>query len=473
MLFNSYQFFVFYLIVIVLYYTLHRTFILPLLLIASAVFYCFFIPQYLLILLLVIAIDYSAGIAMHKYPKHKKWFLLTSILSNIGILFFFKYYNFFIANCNQQFDTNWTFTHLILPIGLSFHTFQSLSYIIEVYRGKHPAEKNIGYFALYVLYFPQLVAGPIERPQNVLPQLKIAHPLLWNNILQGSRLILWGLFKKAVIADRISHYVNGVFKNTADHSALQICIGIVFFSIQIYCDFSGYSDMAIGISKTLGIDLMQNFNRPYFAKNIQEFWQRWHISLSTWFRDYVYFPLGGSKGKRWKNVVNIVIVFAVSGLWHGAGWHYIVWGLLHAALLIVFIVSKKYNGIQLPFAWMKSCFDLLSIITTFVIVSICWVFFRAENLHQAIYILHQACQFSTLQNYSVVGSFDGFSFGNINFLYVVMMVVLMFIIEKYSDSELRIFNQNFILDIIFFLFLISTIIFTGIFTKQSFIYFQF
>jgi alginate O-acetyltransferase complex protein AlgI len=459
-------------IVLVLYYTLHRRAIMPLLLIASAVFYCFFIPKYLLILLLVIAIDYSAGRLMQAKPIHKKLFLIASILSNLSILFFFKYYNFFIENTNHFIGTNWTLSHLILPIGLSFHTFQSLSYVIEVYRGKFDAEKNIGYFALYVLYFPQLVAGPIERPQNVLPQLKKVVKFNADNLLEGFRLMLWGLFKKAVIADRISYYVNGVFNQTAEHSAMQICIGIVFFSIQIYCDFSGYSDMAIGISKTFGIDLMVNFNRPYFAKNIQQFWQRWHISLSTWFRDYVYFPLGGNRLGQWLTLRNVFIVFILSGLWHGAGWHYILWGLMHAIFLLVYLFVNPHVKMKLPKVF-QHVFSGFSILLTFFLVSICWVFFRATTMQQAMYVLQHAIQFSSVKNLSPIGSFDGFSFGNINFYFVVAMIIFMFIVEYFTDNVLSIFNQYKWLDILFFIIMINAILFTGVFTKQSFIYFQF
>ncbi len=443
---------------------------MQLLIIASAVFYCFFIPSYLLILLLVILVDYGAGLLMTANPNHKKKWLIASIISNIGILFFFKYYNFFIENCNHAFSTNWTLSTLILPIGLSFHTFQSLSYVIEVYKGRQQAENNLGYFALYVLYFPQLVAGPIERPQNMLHQFKHTPVFNWYNILIGARLILWGLFKKAVIADRISYYVNDIFNNTALHNPTQIIIGILFFSIQIYCDFSGYSDMAIGISKTFGIDLMVNFNRPYFAKNIQLFWQRWHVSLSTWFRDYVYFPLGGNRSNVLITLRNILVVFALSGFWHGAGWNFIIWGLLHALLVIAYMVLHQFVFQQLSKS-SNNLFNIFSTIITFVLVSICWVFFRANTTSQALHILQEA--FSIKHLSTPIGQFKGWAFGNFNFYFVVLMILLMFIIEYFADALLLFFNTRKWLDIVLFIFMLSAIIFMGVFNKQSFIYFQF
>jgi alginate O-acetyltransferase complex protein AlgI len=468
MLFNTHEFLLFFIIVFALYYTLPGKWIMPLLLVASAVFYCFFIPAYLLILLLVIGIDYTAAIAIEKNTQYKKWFLRLSIFSNLGILFFFKYYNFFIENCNHVFDAHWTFSHLILPIGLSFHTFQSLSYIIEVYRGKFAAEKNIGYFALYVLYFPQLVAGPIERPQNVLPQLKVYHKFQWENLLNGVRLVLWGLFKKAVIADRIAYYVADVFANTNAHTGFQVCVGILLFSIQIYCDFSGYSDMAIGLSKTLGIDLMINFNRPYFASNIQAFWQRWHISLSTWFRDYVYHPLGGSRVVWYGVLANVCIVFVLSGFWHGARWNFIAWGAIHAGCICLYILYKKLMPSTSNFLIVKIFYALL----TFVIVSVCWVFFRAESMAQAMQVLHNAVVWKSV-SFNPLGAFGAFSFGTINFGWSMAMIGFLFAIEYKYDALLMQLNKYKWLDILFLASLVLIILFTGVFTKQSFIYFQF
>ncbi len=468
MLFNSHEFLLFFIVVILLYYSLPQKFIMPLLVLASAVFYCFFIPAYLLILLLVILVDYFSALGIEKHQKHRKLYLIGSIISNLGILFVFKYFNFFIENINTVTDSNYSLLNIILPIGLSFHTFQSLSYVLEVYNKKFSAEKNIGFFALYVLYFPQLVAGPIERPQNILPQFKMKHALDWNNILIGGRLVLWGLFKKVVIADRISYFVNSIHVAPLEATNFQCVIAILFFSIQIYCDFSGYSDMAIGLSKMLGIDLMINFNRPYFAKNIQEFWQKWHISLSTWFRDYIYFPLGGSKIGELITVRNIMIVFVLSGFWHGAGWNFIVWGMLHGLGICLYMLFKKF--VKLP----SNVFvDFLSLLITFLFVSICWTFFRANHFADALVILQKSFQCRSLQLDRVFSNIQNFSYGNSNVMFILICFIILFVVEKFSDVLLFSFHSKKIMDVIFCISILLLIVFTGVFTKQNFIYFQF
>ncbi len=392
MLFNSTEFLVFLIIVFVLFWMVlkgkHRmqTWML---LIASCVFYMFLIPEYILILFLTITIDYFAAlwIAKSKGRKRKIW-LIASIISTCLVLFVFKYYNFFIENTNaisSFFGLKYSFDvmQIILPIGLSFHTFQSLSYVIEVYREKQVPEKDFVTYSLYVMYFPQLVAGPIERAANLLPQFHTTKKFDFALAAEGMHQILWGMFKKVVVADTCAAYANQAFDHYADMSGLTLIIGSICFAFQIYGDFSGYSDIALGTSKLFGIRLMRNFNLPYFATNIAEFWRRWHISLSTWFRDYVYFPLGGSRVGGWKQYRNVFAIFLLSGVWHGANWTFVVWGLIHAVVFSIYVLlfSKKETTIKQNDSsfWM----NLMGTIVTFGVVTFAWIFFRAKNIDQA------------------------------------------------------------------------------------------
>ena len=295
-----------------------------------------FIPIYILILAATIAVDYVAGILIEETPEpaRKKAYLMVSIVSVCAILFVFKYFNFFNNNLAALARVlHWNYPmktlRLILPIGLSFHTFQSLSYVFEVYRGRQPAERHFGLYSLYVMYFPQLVAGPIERPQNLLHQFKEVKRFDWQRVWNGASLSLWGLFKKVVVADSLAIYTDTIYNNSRQHTGTSLLLATYFFAIQIYCDFSGYTDIARGISRIYGIELMKNFETPYFARSISEFWSRWHISLSTWFRDYVYIPLGGNRVSPARNMFNIGVVFLISGLWHGANWTFVIWGALH------------------------------------------------------------------------------------------------------------------------------------------------
>lgn len=319
-----------------------------------------------------------------------------SLVANIGVLAVFKYYNFFIDNFNTVLykinpEKLLPYWDIILPIGLSFHTFQAMSYTIEVYRGNQKAERHFGIYALYVMFYPQLVAGPIERPQNVLYQFYEKHNFDYKLVVSGLRLMLWGMFKKVVIADRLAKFVNMVYNNPTDYHGLPLIIATIFFTFQIYCDFSGYSDIALGSARVMGFKLMKNFDRPYLSKSISEFWRRWHISLSTWFRDYLYIPLGGNRVSRIRQYFNRFIVFMVSGLWHGANWHYVIWGALHGFYLIIGQITeklqKKITGIgngSLSHAkfWQKVIHGTI----TFVLVAFAWIFFRANTNADAIYI---------------------------------------------------------------------------------------
>ena len=397
MLFNSLQFALFLPTVVVLYFLLPQRGRTLMLLGASCLFYMAFIPAYILILALTIGIDYAAGIWLERTQGRARVALLVvSIVSTCAVLFVFKYFHFFTDTfVGVAALLGWTLhsptLSIILPIGLSFHTFQSLSYVVEVYYGRQKAETNFVTYATYVMFFPQLVAGPIERPQNLLHQFHEHHAFDHDRVTSGLKRIAWGFFKKLVVADRLALYVNDVYAAPSHFNGLQLTIATVFFAYQIYCDFSGYSDIAIGSARILGFNLMENFRTPYHARSISEFWHRWHISLSTWFRDYVYIPLGGNRvGTKWHWYANLMITFSLSGLWHGASWTYVVWGAVNGLYLISGIVTRQGRdrawgslGIGADSPLRRA----IGISTTFVLTCAAWVVFRAHNLDDAAYVL--------------------------------------------------------------------------------------
>lgn len=478
MLFNSFAFLLFFPIVTLLFFVLPHKYRWFHLLLASCIFYSYFIPIYILILFFTILIDYYAGIFIERLSGAKrKQFLILSIVANVGVLAFFKYYNFFIDNVNSlahHFGSvgNIPLLSIILPIGLSFHTFQAMSYTIEVYRGNQEAEKHLGIYALYVMFYPQLVAGPIERPQNVLPQFheeKIYDAALLNS---GIRLMLWGLFKKVVISDRLSIYVNLIYAHPEQYHYVNLLIAVLLFSIQIYCDFSGYSDIAIGSARTMGYHLMTNFNRPYFSKNIQEFWAKWHISLSTWFRDYVYISLGGNRVGLRRLYLNVAIVFLLSGFWHGANWTFIVWGALHAVFIICYMLYKKH--LKRKFAdhvWIQ----FLSMAFTFSLVSFAWIFFRAESVEKAntfigyIFSRHQPSAFADY----LIDKDLSFIFNKFSFFISAVCLFFLIVVEYFVEPGLEKIGKKGFVDMSFSALLIVLIIFFGVFKNTSFIYFQF
>jgi alginate O-acetyltransferase complex protein AlgI len=390
MLFNSLHFVFFCPLVLGIYFALPYRLRNHWLLAASYYFYMSWNPWYGFLLFYVTATDFVAAkyIDQAKSQARRRLWLLLSLISNLGMLFYFKYYNFFAENANwllqeagstHQFDL----IKILLPVGISFHTFQSLSYTFDVYRGTLPVEKNFGTFALFVSFFPQLVAGPIERSAHFLPQLHRHYPFDPRNFENGSRLIIWGFFKKLVIADRLALIVEAVYAAPQEYSAAWILAAMYAFAIQIYCDFSGYSDIAQGIAKLMGYDLMDNFQQPYFATNIRDFWGRWHISLSTWFRDYVYVPLGGNRHGMPRHCLNLAIVFLLSGLWHGAAWNFVTWGILHGAAIIGYTLlrgTKRSDN--------SSIVSGIGWLVTFHFVVMAWVFFRAD-FQQAIAILQR------------------------------------------------------------------------------------
>ncbi|MFH1210177.1 MAG: MBOAT family O-acyltransferase, partial [archaeon] len=347
-------------------------------------------------LALAIVVDYFAAILIEKNKdKKKSIFLLVSIISTCLILFVFKYYNFFTGNLTNLANfLGWNYSlktlSLVLPIGLSFHTFQSLSYVIEVYRGRQKVEKNFMVYSLYVMFYPQLVAGPIERPYNLLHQFYEKHKFEYERVVDGLKLMLWGLFLKAVIADRLAIVVNTIYNNPANYTGIPLILATIFFAFQIFCDFAGYSTIAIGAARVMGFKLMQNFNRPYLSSSISEFWRRWHISLSTWFRDYVYIPLGGNRVRISRFYFNLFIVFLISGLWHGANWTFIIWGALHGFYMVSSYLTTNLRKKLVNLTKIDRfpiIYRFFKIIFIFVLVCIAWIFFRANSLSDAFYIL--------------------------------------------------------------------------------------
>ncbi len=487
MLFNSIAFLLFFPIVTVIYFLLPHQFRWMHLLLASCIFYTFFIPVYILILFFTIIVDYFAGIAIEEsQTRKKKFFLLLSLIANIGVLAIFKYYNFFIENINFLFhESQSSFSlpllSILLPIGLSFHTFQAMSYTIEVYRGNQKAERHFGIYSLYVMFYPQLVAGPIERPQNLLPQFREKHFINYSNVTSGLRLMAWGMFKKVVIADRLVILVNEVFNHPANYYGLSTIVAIIFFSIQIYCDFSGYSDIAIGSARVMGFTLMRNFNTPYFSKSIPEFWKRWHISLSSWFRDYLYISIGGNRKGKVRSYVNQFIVFLISGFWHGANWTYIFWGFLHGVFItITNFLKPVFQPDKIISFWFVKYFR---IIFTFSIVTIAWVFFRANSLSDSFLILNNACNglyedlfliVKTHQILNIIGYFNGFEIQDWIISFIAVIILLFVDILNYKNNAgIWINKQNFFFRWSIYLALIYSIIIFGKFEEQQFIYFQF
>ncbi len=393
MLFNSVAFAFFFPIVAGLYFLLPHRFRWGLLLGASCGFYMWFRPEYVLILGFTIVVDYFAGLWIERMEGvQRRWALGASLAANVGVLAVFKYWNFAQTNLGAAAHAfGWNYPvpllEMALPIGLSFHTFQAMSYTIEVYRGNQRAERHFGIYALYVMFFPQLVAGPIERPQNLLHQFREKHTFDPARAAGGLRLMAWGLFKKICVADRLSVLVNSVYADPRHESGPWLVLATLFFALQIYCDFSGYSDIAIGSARVLGFTLMKNFNRPYEARSVGEFWRRWHISLSTWFRDYVYVPLGGNRVSDLRRFSNLLVVFLLSGLWHGAKWTYVIWGGLHGLFLVMGMATKAWRdrlrtplapwiGDRAMAAWQRTC--------VIGLVCIGWVFFRAASLRDAL-----------------------------------------------------------------------------------------
>lgn len=449
------------------------------LLAASCFFYMFFKPVYILILFFTIIIDYYAGILIENAsgPK-RKFYLSWSLVANIAVLAIFKYYNFINGNIETLLhsigvENPIPYLQILLPIGLSFHTFQAMSYTIEVYRGNQKAERNFITYALYVMYYPQLVAGPIERPQNMLHQFYEVHNFSYERTISGLKQMMWGFVKKMVVADRLAMFADVVFNDPAQYHGITVIWAMIFFTFQIYCDFSGYSDIALGASRIMGIELMVNFNVPYISTSIKDFWSRWHISLSTWFRDYFYISLGGNRVSKVRWYFNVFAVFLVSGLWHGANWTFIVWGALHGTFQVFgHLTASVQETIKAQLKPLRFAITGLEWVFTMVLVTIAWVFFRANNIGDAFTILKQAPQiergvmfgipmFSTFFNMSCVAA-------------IVIMFVIEFVFsKKWQDRILPAGPRPMLLDVLYCAVLFLCVYVFGIFEEQSFIYFQF
>ncbi|MFI5161138.1 MAG: MBOAT family O-acyltransferase [Sphingobacteriales bacterium] len=397
MLFNSFEFLVFLPIVFLLYWFVFNKKLSwqnLLILAASYFFYGWWSWKFLLLLILSTLLDYLYGFGVASENKKKsKLFLWLSIINNLGILGIFKYYNFFAAEFEHGFDLvgmhfDPVFIQVALPVGISFYTFHGLSYVFDIYRGLRKPVISLLDYAVFVCFFPLLVAGPIERANHLLPQVQSKRKFNYAQAVEGSRLILWGMFKKVVIADSLSKNVDEIFKNYQHHNAISLIVGAIAFSFQIYCDFSGYSDIAIGTAKLLGFELLSNFNFPYFSRDIAEFWRRWHISLTSWFRDYLYIPLGGSKKGKLITVRNVFIVFLISGFWHGANWNFIVWGGIHACAFLPLLLLNKnrkhVNTIVAAERNLPTIKELAQMIITFGFVTFAWIFFRMHNFSDSL-----------------------------------------------------------------------------------------
>jgi alginate O-acetyltransferase complex protein AlgI len=479
MLFNSLDFAIFLPIVFVLYwfvvnkYLKHQNILIA---IASYVFYGWWDWRFLALILFSSLVDYMIGVSLGREQNlyKRKVLLLISILVNLGFLGFFKYYNFFLDNFKTAFtffgsEINANSLDIILPVGISFYTFQTLSYTIDVYKKRLEPTKDFISFAAFVSFFPQLVAGPIERATNLLPQILSKRKFEYTEAVDGLRQILWGLFKKVVIADNCATYANLIFNNSADYSGSTLLLGAIFFTFQIYGDFSGYSDIAIGTSRLFGFKLMKNFAFPYFSRDIAEFWRRWHISLSTWFRDYLYIPLGGSKGGTWMKVRNTFIIFIVSGFWHGANWTFVIWGALNALYFLPLLLTKRNRQnmeVVASDSYFPSIKEIGQMSLTFGLTVMAWVFFRADDSGHAINYLGEIFSSSLFTFPEIIPK-------------TILLLISIFVIIEWIGRE-GVFAIDFVKKIgfpvvrytIYFIVVIAILLF-GNFSENQFIYFQF
>lgn len=484
MLFNSLDFAIFLPIVFLLYWFVAQKNLKlqnALIVLASYVFYGWWDWRFLSLIIFSTVVDYLVGqrLRTEERQSKRKVLLWTSILVNLGFLGFFKYYNFFLENFVDAFSLfgmqiNANSLNIILPVGISFYTFQTLSYTIDVYKKKLEPAKDFIAFSAFVCFFPQLVAGPIERATNLLPQFYKKRTFEYHKAVDGMRQILWGLFKKVVIADNCAEFANQIFNNSADMNGSTLVLGAIFFTFQIYGDFSGYSDIAIGTSRLFGFDLKQNFATPYFSRDIAEFWRRWHISLSTWFRDYLYIPLGGSRGGTWMKVRNTFAIFLVSGFWHGANWTFIIWGALNAIYFLPLLLTnnnRKNLGVVAEGKLLPSFRELFSMLTTFILTVFAWIFFRAENISHAFSYIGEIFSESIFS----VPVFDG----RMNALTTLAIISIFLFIEWLGRNKL--FAIEGLKDSskktqLFFYVLLSIIILKYVMDfsePEEFIYFQF
>ena len=484
MLFNSIQFLVFFLFIFAAYWAVHKNirFRNILLLAGSYYFYGSWDWRFLSLIILSTLTDYYCGKAIHESgsQSRQRLFLVISIAINIGILATFKYLDFFIESFidflgSFGIQASQYTLQFVLPVGISFYTFQTLTYTIDIYRRQFKPTDSLLNFATFVAFFPQLVAGPIERAKSLLTQIEGKVQFDINTARDGLFLVLLGLVKKVLIADRLAVYVDTVFADPSNFTGPQSAIAVIFFSVQIYCDFSGYSDIARGTAKLLGIELMINFRSPYLASSLQEFWHRWHISLSTWFRDYVYIPLGGSKANKWVGNRNVLITFTLSGLWHGANYTFIVWGLIHACSYIVDPFARMIRGVS---GLRKLVANLGGIIFTFLVVNVGWIFFRANSVHDAWFVLRNIFSYETLSVFlgATAGAEFVVSMSNAEFilsLYFILVIVILdaLMARRGTDDFVRKISLPFRWGLSWFLLL--NLILLAPSDTGSFIYFQF
>jgi alginate O-acetyltransferase complex protein AlgI len=483
MLFNSIQFGFFFPIVFILYwFVTNRKLQMQnmLLLLASYFFYACWDWRFLILLMFSTWLDYYSGLRIHeaKNEKHRSIWLWLSIGINVGFLGVFKYYNFFAQSFSEALlgigiKTHWSTLNLILPVGISFYTFHGLSYVIDIYKRKIEPERNPVNYAVFVSFFPLLVAGPIERATHLLPQIKKPRQFNYHHAIDGLRQIVWGLFKKIVIADNCASLANPIFNASEQYNGLSLFLGALFFTFQIYCDFSGYSDIALGTARLLGIELLRNFSYPYFSRNMAEFWRRWHISLSSWFKDYLYIPLGGSQGGTWMRVRNTFIIFIVSGFWHGSNWTFIVWGFLNALFIMPSIISKTNRNNLAIVAEGKmwpTGREVLSMLTTFLLTIFAWIFFRANSVTHALQLVGGIFKPSIIDAPNFPGIHE-------QGIWMALLIPVLIIIEwlgreqKHALANIGLSIPR-VLRWTFYILLMAGIVFLGG-EEQQFIYFQF
>lgn len=486
MLFNSLEFVLFFPTVALVYFLIPHKARWAFLLIASYLFYMGWNAAYALLLLTSTFVTYLASILIDRASsqKMKRLWLWSSILINLGILFTFKYFDFFFGSLYSVLDTlHISYTpipySLILPVGISFYTFQALGYSIDVYRGSVPVQRHFGKYALFVSFFPQLVAGPIERSKNLLPQFDEVHHFDYQNATSGLRLMAWGFFKKIVIADTVCTTVNTVYNNLESFGGFAVFFATVLFAIQIFCDFSGYSDIARGCARVMGFRLMQNFDHPYFATSIKDFWRRWHISLSTWFKDYIYIPLGGNRKGETRTCINLFITFLVSGLWHGANWTFVIWGALHGLFQII---GRFTQGVQKKLcAWIKldklpTLHTTLKMLVTFALVCFGWIFFRANSLADAWYAIRTIFSFEIPSFDDLFGILKSM-FGTRAELYRLLLTLPLFVVASFLDYRysLRklITERPFVIRYTVYILIVFYVLLFARAEMQDFIYFQF
>lgn len=479
--FNSFTYAAFLAINVALYYSLPARWRWILLLAASYYFYMSWNAKYAVLLVASTLIDYVAAILIHGESRtnRRRLYLGVSLASNLGLLFAFKYYAFAVGSLERIavfFGTSLEIPHLnvLLPVGISFYTFQSLSYTIDVYRGDRAPERHVGLFALYVSYFPQLVAGPIERSTTLLPQLREACTFRADRFADGIKLIIWGLFKKVVVSDQMAVFVDRAYAQPWDQHGWVLLLGTYFFAFQIYCDFSGYSDIAIGSARLMGHDLMINFRRPYFSTSLTNFWRRWHVSLSTWFRDYLYFPLGGNRVSFHRSCANIMTVFVISGVWHGASWTYIIWGFIHGVILVAERIGQRMKALPV-LSWLNGggrTAAWTTRIVTFHIVLLSWVFFRASYVQDALHITTQILRDLGDVNLAAIASV--WALPSVAGLLLLLGFLLAVEAAADSDDFGKLFaNRSRWFRWGFYYLLLLMIMLVGKYDGKAFIYFQF